>query len=258
MIFDAHCHIYPDTGAGFWKRPSSAQDLVRAMDESGVAKAALIAIESQISTEAVCSAAARYPERLVAIGSVDPHDDRAADHAEHAVRVRGVRAIKLHPRFQKFGFEHLDRIQPIAKRCAQLGVPLVVCTFLGGRELFRGRILELCHELAAANPDTAVVMAHAGGYRPLDALMILRANPNVHVDLSFSPQYFADSSVQQDLAHLVKKADPRRVMFGSDFPEISLAASLQWLHDLGKRLGLKPDHLDAILHGNALRLFNAC
>ena len=53
------------------------------------------------------------------------------------------------------------------------------------------------------------------------------------------------------------KADPSRVLFGSDFPEASLQASIDWVVGLSRRLGLARGHEDAILHGNAARLFKA-
>ena len=85
--------------------------------------------------------------------------------------------------------------------------------------------------------------------------MILKANANIHVDLSFSPLYFEGSSVQQDLACLVRKADPRRVLFGSDFPEVSLRGSVEWMLALATALRLAPAHRDAILYDNAARVF---
>lgn len=255
QVFDAHTHIYPDASSGFWRQPSSVDALIAAMDDAGVSKAAVIAIAPHISTEIVCKAVATHADRLVPIGSVDPRDSGALEAIDHAVRHLGVRAIKLHPRLQGIRFEDLGMLVPVARRCAAAGVPLIICSFCGGRELFRARTLELCHELAVESPETALVMAHAGGYRPLDALMILKANSNIHVDLSFSPLYFANSSVRQDLEYLVRKADPRRVLFGSDFPEASLQESLAWLVELSNRLALAPGHLQAMLHDNAARLF---
>ena len=99
------------------------------------------------------------------------------------------------------------------------------------------------------------MLAHAGGYRPLDALMVLKANPNVHLDLSFSPIYFAGSSVTQDLEFVVRRSDPGRLLFGSDFPEAPIDATLGWLTGVFDRGEMPEAHRDAILGGNAARLF---
>jgi len=58
----------------------------------------------------------------------------------------------------------------------------------------------------------------------------------------------------QDLEYLIRRADPRRVMFGSDFPEASIAESVQFVLGAAERVGLTPSHLDAILFENAERL----
>jgi uncharacterized protein len=253
VIFDAHAHVYPSAG-GFWKRASSAEELIAAMDAAGVTRAAVLAIEPDLPAGVVAEAAGRHPDRLVAVGSVDPRSQTALASLDRQVTA-GVRGIKLHPRIQKISLDDLPRLQPIAARCGELAVPLIVCSFAGGRDLFRARTLELCHELALRAPSTAIVMAHAGGHRPLDALMVLKANPNVHVDLSFSPLYFAGSSVAQDFDYLVQRADPARVLFGSDFPEAGIDASLAWLNGVFERASLSPAHRAAILHDNAARLF---
>jgi predicted TIM-barrel fold metal-dependent hydrolase len=254
VIFDAHAHVYPAAG-GFWKRASSAEALIDAMDAAGVGRAAVIAIEPDLPVGVVCAAAARYPDRFVPIGSVHPLHDGAAAAVDRQVKEFAVRGIKVHPRLQGIRFGDLPRLQEVAARCGELEVPLIVCSFAGGRDLFEGRTLELCHELAASVPETNIIMAHAGGHRPLDALMVLKANANIHVDLSFSPVYFAHSSVTQDLEYLVRRSDPSRLLFGSDFPEAAIDTTLQWLLGVFDRGGLPPAHRAAILHDNAARLF---
>lgn len=254
MIFDAHAHVYPGAG-GFWKRASTASALVAAMDAAGVSRAAVIAIEPVLPVTVVRDAVAQYPDRLVSIGSVDPRQADAVTVVERQVRELGVRGIKVHPRLQELRFEALSLLEPVARRCGDLGVPLVVCSFAGGPDLFRGRTLELCHELAQAARDTAIVMAHAGGHRALDALMVLKANPNIFVDLSFSPIYFAGSSVALDLEYLVRRADPSRVLFGSDFPEAPIGDTLAWLEGVFDRAATPATARQSILHGNAARLF---
>jgi predicted TIM-barrel fold metal-dependent hydrolase len=256
VIFDAHVHVYPGR-AGFWKTASSAETLIQAMDRAGVSRAAVIAIEPHLPTADLCAAIAPYADRLVPIGSVEPHGDTVVQEIARQVGELGVRGIKLHPRLQGIQFSDLPQLEAIAHQCGAVGVPLIICSFLGGRDLFKGRTLEWCHDLAHLCPETTIVLAHAGGHRPLDALMVLKANPNIYVDLSFSPLYFAESSVRQDLECLVRKADPKRVLFGSDFPEASLDASVEWMQDMARRLALVASHRDAILYENAARLFGA-
>lgn len=255
MIFDAHTHVYPADPRGFWKQQSGVDALIAAMDAAGVDRAAVIAIAPAIPVDIVCDAAKAYPSRLVAIGSVDPSSAEAARDVERQVRDLGVRAIKIHPRLQRISYGDLDTLVPVARACGRARVPLVICSFIGGPDLFKARTLEWCLDLAVAAPETAVILAHAGGYRPLDALLMLKAQPNIHLDLSFSPLYFAGSSVVQDFGYLVRKADPARVLFGSDFPEVSMAASVEWLRGAVQTAGLSASDRDLMFGGNAERLF---
>lgn len=186
---------------------------------------------------------------------VNPSSAEAARDVERQVRDLGVRAIKIHPRLQRISYGDLDTLVPVARACGRARVPLVICSFIGGPDLFKARTLEWCLDLAVAAPETAVILAHAGGYRPLDALLMLKAQPNIHLDLSFSPLYFAGSSVVQDFGYLVRKADPARVLFGSDFPEVSMAASVEWLRGAVQTAGLSASDRDLMFGGNAERLF---
>jgi predicted TIM-barrel fold metal-dependent hydrolase len=254
-MFDCHTHVYPAGVAGFWKRPSSVEELISAMDVAGVRRAAVIAIAPYIPNSVVVDAVRAYPDRLVAIGSVEPCSDDSPESVEDAVQRLGVRGIKIHPRLQGVGLPELRRIIPLAERCGALGVPLVICSWPSGRDVVRGQVLELWSEVAAACPATVLVLAHAGAHRPLETLMLLKAHPNVAVDLSYTPWYFRGSSVIQDLLFLIRKADPHRVLFGSDFPEASMAESAALATDLLQRAGLNAADAEAVLDGNAERLF---
>jgi predicted TIM-barrel fold metal-dependent hydrolase len=166
----------------------------------------------------------------------------------------GVRAIKVHPRLQEFGVQQLDRIVPIAEACAVARVPLVVCSFQGGPSLYVADILELCASLARACPQTTIVLAHAGGHRPMDVFLMLKAFPNLMTDLSFSPIYYAGSTVAVDLEFLVRRSSPRQLLFGSDFPEASMKASVETALALAERVGMTPADRESVFSTNAASL----
>jgi predicted TIM-barrel fold metal-dependent hydrolase len=257
MILDCHTHVYPAGSAGFWKKASSVDDLLAAMDRASVARAAVVAIAPHISTEQASQAASRAPDRLVAIGSVDPREPSAPAEAARAVRDLGVRAIKIHPRLQSFGAREVPMLVPLAEQCGSLGVPLMICSFQGGADMFRARILEMCADLAAAVPAATFLLAHAGGYQPMEALLLMKAYRNIWLDLSFSPLYFRDSSVIPDFEYLVRRGDRRRLLFGSDFPEAPIDESVAYIDGLLTRLSVSSADRDAIMGENALGLLRA-
>lgn len=255
MIVDFHTHVYPADRAGFWKAPSSVADLIRAMDAASVQRAAVIAIAPHIPNDVVAAAAAAHSGRLVAIGSVDPlADPDPLQAVDHAVQHYGARAIKIHPRLQHFGVDDAKRIIAVADRCAVARVPLVICSFQGGPYRFKSRILELCALVAAAVPKATLVLAHAGGHQPIEAMLLQKAHGNVVLDLSFSPLYYRGSSVEQDFGYMVARVDKKKLLFGSDFPEISVAESVSYFRELLDRSRLSSLEVDAVMGGNACRL----
>jgi predicted TIM-barrel fold metal-dependent hydrolase len=224
------------------------------MDAAGVERAGVIAIEPFIGNEVVFAAARQHPARLVPIASVNPLAPLAAESVETLVVEHGARAIKVHPRLQRFGVEAAQQLIAVARQCGEQRVPLVICSFQGGPDLFRSQILELCACVAEAAASADIVMAHAGGHRVMDALLLSKAHRNIYLDLSFTPLYFKGSSVEQDFAYLMRKADRQRLLFGSDFPEVSIAESVATCTASLESLRIPASEIEAVLGLNAVRL----
>jgi predicted TIM-barrel fold metal-dependent hydrolase len=56
-----------------------------------------------------------------------------------------------------------------------------------------------------------------------------RVRENVFLDLSHTLHYLKGSSAEKDIGFVARRLD-RRVLFGSDFPESSIAEALAQLH----------------------------
>jgi predicted TIM-barrel fold metal-dependent hydrolase len=254
-IFDSHTHIYPTKTEGFWKSPSGVDDLIKSMDAANISKSLVIGIAPFIDNNLLNKNISPAKEKLIMAGSIDPFSQIAAQQISEGVHKYGMKALKLHPRLQEFGYEHIDHILLAAKECERLKIPLIICSWCGGQDLFKSRILEMCHQIALECSSLSLIMAHAGGHRPIEALLAMKSCPNLYVDLSFSPLYFKGTSVELDLIYLIRKADPRRVLFGSDFPEMSVQDSVDWVLTVAENLNLSKSHIRAILGENAERLF---
>lgn len=254
-IFDAHTHLYLDSFDRFSKHKSTSTSLLNEMDRCGVEKALVISIAPQMDQDEIFRSIKAHPERLYLAGSVDPWSPTAIKSVHYAVEVLGARAIKLHPRLQGFGYKDIDLLMPIAKICGEIGVPLILCSFCGGRSLFNSRPIDLVHELASENPMTTIVMAHAGGHRPIDALLVQKACPNVYLEISFSPLYFSKSSIERDFQFMLERCDSKKLIFGSDYPEKSIQDSLEWLLDSSFMLKIGSEALENILYKNAIEVY---
>lgn len=254
-IFDAHTHLYLDGGNSIFRHKSDAVSIVSEMDKVGVEKALIISIAPHMDQDRIFTEVKKHPSRLYFVGSVDPWVSDPIAMINYSVKKLGAKAIKIHPRLQGFGYENLDLIMPIADYCGKIGVPLILCSFCGGKSLFNAKPLELVFELATRNPNTIIVMAHAGGHRPLEALLVQKACPNVYLEISFSPLYFANSSVEADFHFMLHKCDPRKIVYGSDYPEKSMSESIEWILKSPSVVQLSDKDLDNIFFNNAFEIY---
>ena len=124
-------------------------------------------------------------------------------------------------------------------------------------------------EFAERHPDLSIVVDHCakpdiaardfGAWRADIAALGSRAN--VSCKLSGLVTEAAAAWIEDDLApvvdHVLGVFGPMRVLFGSDWPVVTLAASYERWHDAASRLvgRLPASDRDAIFGGNAARLY---
>lgn len=252
-IADSLTHVTPD-GRWFGTRHDASFDrLRRELDASGTERAVVVALAGAIENSFVSEVCAR-DSRLVAGCSFDPtaHDDPAAAFRAE-LHDSGFRVLKLHPR--------LNRYDPLEPRCmavldelAAWERPMVVWidTLFDVSRMARGSV-ESAATLVARFPTLTFVLLHAAGPDALSLCEAVRPYGNANVDLSFTMHRWAGSSLDLDLAYLMRTFD-RRLLFGSDFPEYGIAESIARLHDLGSDVA--NDKLTNILGGNLLRILN--
>jgi predicted TIM-barrel fold metal-dependent hydrolase len=254
-IIDAHTHLYLDGDPKISKHSSSANSLLSEMSVCGVDKALIISIAPLMDQNRIVRELNGHEDRLHFAGSVDPWSTNPLESIDYAVNILGAKAIKLHPRLQGFGYENLDLVMPIARYCGEVGVPIILCSFCGGHSLFKSRPVELVYELALRNPNTTIVMAHAGGHRPLEALLVQKACPNVYLEISFAPLYFQKSSVEIDFQFMLHKCDSKKIIYGSDYPEKTMLESLEWIFNSSSITKMTNEDLENIFYKNAMEVY---
>ncbi|WP_435134399.1 amidohydrolase family protein [Actinacidiphila sp. bgisy144] len=109
-IIDIHPHILSDDPAAYplapvggkvsgWAagRPVTAEQLLAAMDEAGIAKAAVVQASTAYGYDNryVLDSSARHPDRFVAVGCVDPLAPDAAGTVRTAARTPRFAGIRL-------------------------------------------------------------------------------------------------------------------------------------------------------------------
>jgi uncharacterized protein len=242
-IFDAHIHVGPydqmkesarramfagrDYLDLLGKVVASPDELLKAMDSEGIARAALInSVAPDVIgiTERVNPWIARYVEghrdRLVPVGGIHPRHSRdVAGDMKRLFDDYRLGAIKLHPPHMEMAanayrtdcpsLAHVYRLAGEAKR------PVLIHTgtsvFPGARNVYADPMA--CDDVAVDFPGTTIVLCHAG--RPLwyeTAFFLARRHSNVRLDVSSIPP----RKLLEVLPRLPEIAD--RVLWGTDWP----------------------------------------
>ncbi|MFM0694379.1 amidohydrolase family protein [Paraburkholderia graminis] len=238
-IVDIHPHIISDDESRYppaplfgkrsdWskERPTTVETLIAAMDEAGVARAAVVHSSTTygFDNSYVVDGCAKYAERLVAVGSVDV---LRAD-APQVIRgweERGLAGLRLFTGGSTKDFDpsELDdpRSFPAWELCGELGLPMCIQTGPIG--------LPQVTALARRFPNVRIVLDHlarpevADGapYAKAQSLFDLAELPNIYLKLT--PRIFGDVKKDQASAETFfpRVADAfgaQRLAWGSNYP----------------------------------------
>jgi predicted TIM-barrel fold metal-dependent hydrolase len=152
--------------------------------------------------------------------------------------------------------------RPILEGIEVQGFVLVVA--LGGVVLIDNANIiagdsEHLFDLAVRAPKTTFVFAHMGGlnFRFWNILALARTASdffmdNIYFDISGTVVLVAGSPVEKEFVWTLRNVGIDRVLLGSDYPQFSLAQTLDAL----ERLDLDESEKTKIRYMNALRLFD--
>src|SRR5215469_4531331 len=257
MIFDSLTHVTPDGRWFHMDLDASENALLQQLNESGTQRAVVVALAEHIENRFVLEVCQRYSDRLIPCASINPvaYDDAAAARAalRAELETSPYRALKLHPR--------LHRYDPLEPRCLtvleeiaswQKPLPIWLDTlfYYRGGEM-RKPPVDTIHELASRFSNLPFVLLHGGGSWILQVAEAIRDCPNAFLDISFTLHRYRSSSIAADLRYLLSSFD-RRMIFGSDFPEISIGSALQSFREIAD--GIAPEKCANVLGANLGRV----
>lgn len=179
--------------------------------------------------------------------------DPQAEAQVDAARALGVKFVKFHPYMHRIEPADFDRCADIARRAESLGLLIMVCCSYGTRDLDRFSGLKLVAHLSRV-VSCPIVMSHAGGAQILDAMLVAEDAPNVYLDTSFSLPYYIGSSVEGDIAFVMRKVGTHRWVYGSDAPYFGLEDALRMTISFFERHGFTDNEVDDVLYGTAAGL----
>lgn len=197
-------------------------------------------------------AVADVPQITPFVG-VDPSAFTPQENVDHVGEMagRGARGIKLHPVVQQF--EPGDRrMHPVYEACREMG--LAVLSHTGSAK--GGDTYADPNGFAAVLsdfPGLTVVLAHLGGGRWHQTADLASEFPALTFDLCEIVAWVGapNAPSRDDLAALIRRIGPERVMLGTDFPWYDLDTTAEQVMSLPK---LSAEEKEAILGANAVRI----
>jgi L-fuconolactonase len=238
-IIDIHPHIVSDDEKRYppaplfgkrsdWSQesPNTDDSLIAAMDEAGVAKAAVVHSSTTygFDNSYVLDGCSKYPDRLVAVGSVDMLDDDVASTIRDSVH-QSLAGLRIFTGGSTKDFDPSELDNPKSFKAwealAELGLPMCIQTGPIG--------LPQVTMLAKKFPTVNIILDHLGRpdvldgppYRNADSLFALAELPNIYLKLT--PRIFGDvkkdkASAETFFPRVVEAFGARRLAWGSNFP----------------------------------------
>ncbi|MES2258752.1 MAG: amidohydrolase family protein [Pseudomonadota bacterium] len=238
-IVDIHPHIISDDERRYppaplfgkrseWsqERPTTVETLIAAMDQAGVAKAAVVHSSTTygFDNSYVVEGCGKYPGRLVAVGSVDVLQPDAPQRIREWVDL-GLAGLRLFTGGSTKDFDpsELDdpRAFPAWELCAELGLTMCIQTGPVG--------LPQVTALARRFPTVPIILDHLGRpevadgapYAAAQSLFDLAPLDNIYLKLT--PRIFGDvrkekASADTFFPRVVAAFGAERMAWGSNFP----------------------------------------
>ena len=256
-LFDSLTHVTAD-GSWFGERhcDASLPRLLAEMAAAGAYRACLVSIAGYIDNDVILASARAHPDLFVPIAGVNPAilaTTRRVEVVARTIKDAGFAGIKLHPRLN--GYDPLDpKMIAAIEACGALGLVVLLDTLFRRKGLATRHAPDVIDYLAAACPDTRILLLHGSGPTMMELYEIVRCNDKLLLDLSFTlMRYRGNDRLDADMNFLFKSCD-QLVTIGSDFPEYSPAATLQRFQALSD--GVEAHRIDNITHRNLERLFD--
>lgn len=261
MLIDCHVHLNNYMAN---QRPTeeNIERLLGDMKTAGVDRAFILtsylANVQRPRVDKVLELAQPHPELYVVEGlslaGGAPFDLAAT---EERLRTGQTIGLKLYP-----GYEHYyptDRLcEPIYDLAARYRVPVM---FHSGDTYTKMGKLKYSHpmhldDVAVDHPDMRIVICHLGNPWFRDTAELVYKNDNVRADISGLILGDFEARFERWLADQVRDVilyagDPEDLMYGTDWPLVSMAPYLRWV----RSLGLEEHEEDMLLWRNAVEWF---
>jgi len=277
MVIDSHCHILPPsfqerrseltlrdaTFAGLLSRDDAVLATVEAllvdMDRDGVEHSVVMGMgwtDYELAREAndyIIEAVADNPGLLTGFCSVSPNwGEQAVAEVERCAAAGSKGVGELHPDTQGFDIADKTAMELLMETAEGLGLPVLVHAsepvghqYPGKGHTTPGKLYKFIENF----PSNIIICAHWGGGLPFYSLMpeVPQVLENVYFDTAASPFLYRPDV----FAAVTGLVGADKILFASDYPLIRARRLLGQVEEAS----LAPDDQEAVLSGNAARLF---
>ncbi|HWM89754.1 MAG TPA: amidohydrolase family protein [Thermoanaerobaculia bacterium] len=199
------------------------------------------------SHELFLRACRSYPA-LVPVAGLDPTGPAPLATEIDRIADLGYRAVKVHPRLSCFE-PTAEILGAIFQAASSRGLVIFYCTYLH-TSIDRYPAADPFYALVGGlkrSPGAKVVLVHGGDVQALRYAELVRFNPDLLLDLSFTLLKYRGSSLDADISFLCREFD-RRICIGVDHPEFTHCALRARFDEL--TAGLGQDKARNIAHRN--------
>ncbi len=279
-MIDTHAHLvtgdtqnYPvsppsgELNPGDLDDPMTVERLIGEMDQNGVDKAVLVQRGSIYGFDSsyVCDSAAKFPDRMAAVCSIDATKDDCADKVAYWVKERGAAGVRMMELIKGMDISWLD--SPLARQAwaaaAEIGAPVCVHFFPWNRAEGLTCLKSILQDI----PGLEVVIDHFAAIKsdagPPDHgvdeyLEGVAAFDGVNVKFTTIPLGRLEKAgvdARPVVARVKDLFGPGRMMWGSDVTQSP--GTYADMVELGRRSveGMSEADRDMILGGTAKRVY---
>lgn len=243
MIIDSHTHIGRNEHIN-----SSAEDLLRSMDKSGVDKALVFAGKlNGVDNEYLLQQIKPHQDRLLGVGACHPNDfgwHHNTDELFNILETRQVVAIKFY-----LGYDHWypddQNIKHVLNILQEQNMPAIFHTGDCLASIQNAK-LKYAHplgidDIAVDFPNLKIIMAHMAYPWQREAAEVCYKNKNVYADMSGF--VYGDFNAK-DVRHFHKVVEEfttiaggtDKLLFGTDFPISNQQSYIETVSDM---IGMK-------------------
>jgi uncharacterized protein len=166
----------------------------------------------------------------------------------------GFTGIKFHPYSQQIVESDWLSILEISKEAEKRNLLIYVCTSFGTSKMHMHNGMGLACKLAEHIHKTPIILLHSGGTKIYEAMLLADDKSNVFLETSFTINYFENSPLWEDIAYAFRKIGLKRVLYGSDFPYVSLKNSFDCIQKFAEKSKFKDSEISDLMANNSINL----